>query len=73
METEPKVLIAPVEVAAVRRLALLTQFAAAKPTTRLLRNTYFDTPELHLKQRGMELRVRRMGGRPADGRRRVRS
>jgi inorganic triphosphatase YgiF len=62
METELKLLIAPADVAAFRRLALLKQFAIAKPVTRLLRNTYFDTPDLHLKEHGMELRVRRAGG-----------
>lgn len=61
METELKLLIAPADVAAFRRVALLKQFAIAKPVTRLLRNTYFDTPELHLKEHGMELRVRRIG------------
>jgi len=62
METELKLLIAPADVAAFRRLALLKDFAFAKPATRLLRNTYFDTPELLLKKHGMELRVRRVGG-----------
>ena len=61
LETELKLLIAPADLTAFRRLALLKQFAIAKPVTRLLRNTYFDTPELHLKQHGLELRVRRMG------------
>lgn len=61
MEAELKLLIAPADVAAFRRLALLKQFATAKPATRLLRNTYFDTPELRLKEHGMELRVRRVG------------
>jgi len=61
METELKLLIAPADVAAFRRLPLLKQFAITKPVTRLLRATYFDTPELHLKEHGMELRVRRVG------------
>lgn len=61
METELKLLIAPADVAALRHLALLKQFAIAKPATRMLRTTYFDTPELQLKQHGMELRVRRVG------------
>jgi inorganic triphosphatase YgiF len=61
METELKLLIAPTDVAAFRRLALLKQFAVTKPATRLLSNTYFDTPELYLKDHGMELRVRRVG------------
>lgn len=61
METELKLLIAPADVAAFRRLALLKQLATARPSTRLLRNTYFDTPDLLLKSHGMELRVRRVG------------
>ncbi len=61
METELKLLIAPADVAAFRRLALLTPLATAKPFTRLLRTTYFDTPGLYLKHHGMELRVRRVG------------
>ena len=61
METELKLLIAPADVAAFRRLALLKQLATARPSTRLLRNTYFDTPDLLLKGHGMELRVRRVG------------
>jgi inorganic triphosphatase YgiF len=61
METELKLLIAPADVAAFRRLALLKQLATSKPVTRLLRNTHFDTPELHLREHGMELRVRRVG------------
>lgn len=61
VETELKLLIAPSDVAAFRRLALLKQFAVARPATRLLRNTYFDTPELSLREHGMELRVRRVG------------
>jgi inorganic triphosphatase YgiF len=61
METELKLLLAPADVAAFRRLALLQQLATGKPVTRWLRNTYFDTPELRLKEHGMELRVRRVG------------
>lgn len=61
METELKLLIAPADVAAFRRLALLKQWATARPATRLLRNTHFDTPDLLLKNHGMALRVRRVG------------
>ena len=60
METELKLQIAPANVGTFRRLALLKQFATAKPATRLLRNAYFDTPALHLEEHGMELRVRRV-------------
>ena len=61
MEVELKLLIAPTDVAAFRRLALLRQFTAEKPHSDKLSSTYFDTPELHLKGHGMELRVRRAG------------
>jgi len=61
METELKLLIAPADVVAFRRLALLKQLATARPATRLLRTTYFDTPDLDLRDHGMELRVRRAG------------
>lgn len=61
MGTELKLLIAPADVAAFRPFALLKQLATPKPATRLLRSTYFDTPARHLKDHGMELRVRRVG------------
>ncbi len=61
MEVELKLLLAPADVSAFRRLALLQQFAVSKPHSRKLSSTYFDTPELRLKEHGMELRVRRAG------------
>jgi len=61
MEVELKLLLAPADVAAFRRLALLKQFAVSKPYSRKLRSTYFDTPALRLREHGMELRVRRAG------------
>ena len=62
MEVELKLLLAPSDVAAFRRLALLRQFTTEKPHSDKLSSTYFDTRELHLKKQGMELRVRRTGG-----------
>ena len=61
MEIELKLLLAPADVAAFRRLALLQQFAVCKPYSQKLHSTYFDTPALRLKEHGMELRVRRAG------------
>ena len=61
MEIELKLLLAPADVAAFRRLALLEQYAADKPRSRQLSSTYFDTPDLLLRGHGMELRVRRAG------------
>jgi inorganic triphosphatase YgiF len=39
----------------------LKQLATAKPSTRLLSNTYFDTPDGNLKHHDMVLRVQRRG------------
>lgn len=61
METELKLLIAPADVAAFRRLALLPTFAAGRPVARRQHDIYFDTPERYLLEHGMSLRVRRVG------------
>ena len=47
--------------AAFRRLALLKQYAVDKSHSRQLSGTYFDTSELHLKEHGMALCMRRAG------------
>ena len=62
MEVELKLLIAPTDVAAFRRLALLRQFTTEKPRSLELRGTYFDTPQFRLRSQGMQLRVRRAEG-----------
>ena len=67
MEIELKLLLAPADVAVFRRLALLQQFAVDKPRAQKLSGTYFDTPELHLKKHGMELRVRRARAKGLTG------
>ena len=77
MEVELKLLLAPSDVAAFRRLNLLQRCAVRKPRTRRLNSTYFDTPALDLHRHGLELRVRRESGqwvqtlktsdRPASG------
>lgn len=61
MEVELKLLIAPSDVAAFRRLVPLRQFTTEKPHSYKLCSTYFDTSELHLIGHGMELRVRHAG------------
>ncbi len=61
MEIELKLLLAPTDVAAFRRLALLRQFTTETPHSDKLCSTYFDTREFHLKAQSMELRVRRAG------------
>ena len=62
MEVELKLSLAPTDVAAFRRIALLRQFTTEHPHSDKLCSTYFDTPQFHLKRQGMELRVRRAGG-----------
>lgn len=61
MEIELKLLIAPTDVAAFRRLVLLEQCTIVPPRAKTLHNAYFDTPERHLHQNGLQLRVRRVG------------
>ena len=61
MEVELKLLIAPSDAAAFRRLVLLRQFTTEKPHSDKLCSTYFDTSELHPIGHGMELRVRHAG------------
>ena len=61
MEVELKLLLMPADAATFRRLAMLAQCAVDKPHLQKFSTTYFDTPALRLKERGMELRVRRAG------------
>ena len=61
MEFSLTLLLQPADVAAFRRLALLKQYAVDKSHSRQLSGTYFDTSELHLKEHGMALCVRRAG------------
>lgn len=44
--------------AAFRRLALVKRHAVAKPRVDHLPQTYFDTPGLHLRERGVDLHLR---------------
>jgi triphosphatase len=61
MEIELKLLIDPAAAAALRRHPLLRAHAAGKPVARQLTSIYFDTPDCHLRQQGIALRVRRIG------------
>lgn len=61
MEFSLTLLLQPADVAAFRDLALLKQYAVDKSHARQLGGTYFDTSELHLKEHGMALCVRRAG------------
>lgn len=59
MEIELKLLIAAADVARLRALPLLAQLTATPAHTETLLSTYFDTPQLHLKQHRSALRVRK--------------
>lgn len=59
MEIELKLSIAASDVITLRNLPLLQQSAPLPPTTEQLHSTYFDTPELTLKQHRSALRVRK--------------
>jgi triphosphatase len=61
MEIELKLLIAADDVARLRALPLLAELTAAPAQTETLLSTYFDTPQLHLKQHRSALRVRKSG------------
>lgn len=62
-EIEIKLLVAPGLVERVPRLALLHELACRASCHKRLVSTYFDTPDLTLRKRGLGLRVRRDGGR----------
>ncbi|MCY7387095.1 MAG: inorganic triphosphatase, partial [Burkholderiales bacterium] len=62
-EIELKLAINPADVAAFRRLPLLRELTIDGPKRRKVSNVYFDTPELELKQHGIALRLRKMGGK----------
>ncbi|KZD07679.1 CYTH and CHAD domain-containing protein [Oceanibaculum pacificum] len=62
-EIELKLAVLPEEAEKLWRHALLRQRAEGRGTTRQLRATYYDSQELDLRRRGIELRVRREGRR----------
>ena len=61
VETELKLRIVPEQLARLKRHALLRALQVARPATRHLHNTYYDTPKLELHQSGMALRLRHIG------------
>ena len=63
LEIELKLLIAPGDVAKLRRGDTLKSAALGKPVTRTLHSIYFDTPDQDLAKRGMALRLRKAGNR----------
>lgn len=63
MEVELKLSTDEAGAAALRRHPRVEQHALARPVRRQMTSLYFDTPELHLRQHGLGLRVRRAAGR----------
>lgn len=61
METELKLLLPAADVAALRRHPLLAKLAVKREPAQSLVSTYYDTPDLYLKQHGYVLRVRHKG------------
>ena len=59
MEIELKLTLASADVARLRSLPLLSQYAAAPPHTENFLSIYFDTPDLYLQQHRSALRVRK--------------
>ncbi|MBI5716060.1 MAG: CYTH and CHAD domain-containing protein [Burkholderiales bacterium] len=63
MEIELKLSLEPAAVAALRGHPLLAHYRQRRPRSRQVDNEYHDTPELDLWRHGLELRLRRLGGR----------
>jgi len=63
MEVELKLSTDDAGAAALRRHPLVAQHALGRPLRRQMTSLYFDTPELHLREHGVGLRVRRAAGR----------
>lgn len=62
-EIELKLAIAEKDLAAWRKSPLLRRFSVGRAANRELISSYFDTPELDLKAKGIALRVRKIGAR----------
>ena len=58
METELKLRLSPTQA---RRLVAHPMLAGCAPQKSRLLNTYYDTPDLELRRRGVALRLRRKG------------
>ena len=60
MEVELKLLFAAHDADTLRRHPLLQEYATAQPREQTLTDTYFDTPDLRLRQSAARLRVRKV-------------
>lgn len=63
MEIELKLALEPAAAPALRGHPLLAHYRQRRPVSHQVDNEYHDTPELDLWRRGIELRLRREGGR----------
>jgi triphosphatase len=63
LETELKLAIAPGQTNRLGRLALLRSATRGRPVTQHIYSVYYDTPEFALHDRGVALRLRRVGSR----------
>ncbi len=66
-EIELKLRLHPEHVERFRRLALLRSLASARPVTTRLITTYFDTPDLALRENKIALRVREQDDKRIQG------
>jgi inorganic triphosphatase YgiF len=62
-EVELKLLVEPADLPLLRRHRRVREAAISRASTRQLRSVYFDTRSLELLERGVTLRVRRVGRR----------
>jgi len=61
MEVELKLLVTSQAAQALQKHPLLKAYATSKPRTLKMSDTYFDTPDLHIRRSDAGLRVRRVG------------
>lgn len=61
MEIELKLLVNAQDATALRQHPLLKQYATSKPHQLKMSDTYFDTPDLHIRRCDAGLRVRQVG------------
>jgi inorganic triphosphatase YgiF len=62
-ETELKLHLDAADLSRLRRHPLIHALKRAKPVTRFQKSVYFDTPDFHLRDRKVQLRIRHIGRR----------